>query len=122
MENRSSPETDDYRYFDPKLLRGNENMARARSTFTEAIVFIVGGGNYVEYENMRDYCQVWCREEARLATHGAPLSLCGNVSHSSNAQFLSQKQTIPKKIAYGTTEILTADAFLKQLNALGRKE
>lgn len=58
MENRSSPETDDYRYFDPKLLRGNENMARARSTFTEAIVFVVGGGNYVEYENMRDYCQV----------------------------------------------------------------
>lgn len=58
MENRSSPEVDDYRYFDPKLLRGNDNVARARSTFTEAMVFVVGGGNYVEYQNIRDHVQV----------------------------------------------------------------
>uniref|UniRef100_A0A8C0D9N3 Sec1 family domain containing 1 n=1 Tax=Balaenoptera musculus TaxID=9771 RepID=A0A8C0D9N3_BALMU len=34
MEMKSNPETDDYRYFDPKMLRG---------------------GNYIEYQNLVDY-------------------------------------------------------------------
>ena len=59
MENKGSPEVDDYRYFDPKLLRAQDAAsACSRSTFTEAIVFVVGGGNYVEYQNLRDYAQV----------------------------------------------------------------
>uniref|UniRef100_A0A8C3ULY7 Sec1 family domain containing 1 n=1 Tax=Catharus ustulatus TaxID=91951 RepID=A0A8C3ULY7_CATUS len=40
MEMKSNPETDDYRYFDPKMLRG---------------MFVVGGGNYIEYQNLIDY-------------------------------------------------------------------
>uniref|UniRef100_A0A8V5G7R8 Sec1 family domain-containing protein 1 n=1 Tax=Melopsittacus undulatus TaxID=13146 RepID=A0A8V5G7R8_MELUD len=40
MELKSNPETDDYRYFDPKMLRG---------------IFVVGGGNYIEYQNLIDY-------------------------------------------------------------------
>ena len=35
MELKSSPEVDDYRYFDPKLVRANDNAAipRSRSPF-----------------------------------------------------------------------------------------
>uniref|UniRef100_A0A674A9S0 Sec1 family domain-containing protein 1 n=1 Tax=Salmo trutta TaxID=8032 RepID=A0A674A9S0_SALTR len=44
-------ETDDYRYFDPKMLRGSE---RSRLLF-QAVVFVVGGGNYIEYQNLVDY-------------------------------------------------------------------
>uniref|UniRef100_A0A8C7GDY3 Sec1 family domain containing 1 n=1 Tax=Oncorhynchus kisutch TaxID=8019 RepID=A0A8C7GDY3_ONCKI len=49
-------ETDDYRYFDPKMLRGSESsIPRNKNPFQEAIVFMVGGGNYVEYQNLVDY-------------------------------------------------------------------
>nr|XP_013002441.1 sec1 family domain-containing protein 1 [Cavia porcellus] len=56
MEMKSNPETDDYRYFDPKMLRGNESsVPRNKNPFQEAIVFVVGGGNYIEYQNLVDY-------------------------------------------------------------------
>ncbi|XP_071971508.1 sec1 family domain-containing protein 1 [Engystomops pustulosus] len=56
MEMKSNPETDDYRYFDPKMLRGNDSsIPRNKNPFQEAIVFMVGGGNYIEYQNLVDY-------------------------------------------------------------------
>uniref|UniRef100_A0A8D3E423 Sec1 family domain containing 1 n=1 Tax=Scophthalmus maximus TaxID=52904 RepID=A0A8D3E423_SCOMX len=56
MEMKSHPETDDYRYFDPKMLRGSESsIPRNKNPFQEAIVFVVGGGNYIEYQNLVDY-------------------------------------------------------------------
>lgn len=56
MEMKSNPETDDYRYFDPKMLRGSESsIPRNKNPFQEAIVFVVGGGNYIEYQNLVDY-------------------------------------------------------------------
>lgn len=58
MELKTAPETDDYRYFDPKLLRATDSTARNRSPFTQAVVFVVGGGNYIEYQNLVDYQNV----------------------------------------------------------------
>ena len=57
MELKGSQETDDYRYFDPKQLRVGDSsqVPRNRTTFQEAIVFVVGGGNYIEYQNLVDY-------------------------------------------------------------------
>ncbi|KAM7323183.1 hypothetical protein ACRRTK_017289 [Alexandromys fortis] len=56
MEMKSNPETDDYRYFDPKMLRSNDSsVPRNKNPFQEAIVFVVGGGNYIEYQNLVDY-------------------------------------------------------------------
>ncbi|XP_032882879.1 sec1 family domain-containing protein 1 isoform X1 [Amblyraja radiata] len=56
IEMKSNPETDDYRYFDPKMLRGSESsVPRNKNPFQEAIVFVVGGGNYIEYQNLVDY-------------------------------------------------------------------
>uniref|UniRef100_A0A8C5WJT9 Sec1 family domain-containing protein 1 n=1 Tax=Leptobrachium leishanense TaxID=445787 RepID=A0A8C5WJT9_9ANUR len=56
MEVKSNPETDDYRYFDPKMLRGNDSsVPRNKNPFQEAIVLVVGGGNYIEYQNLVDY-------------------------------------------------------------------
>ncbi|KAF7646145.1 hypothetical protein LDENG_00192540 [Lucifuga dentata] len=58
MEMKSHPETDDYRYFDPKMLRGSESsIPRNKNPFQEAIVFVVGGGNYIEYQNLVDYAK-----------------------------------------------------------------
>ena len=48
---------DEFRYFDPKILRSNETIPRAKNPFQDAIVFVVGGGNYIEYQNLSDYAQ-----------------------------------------------------------------
>uniref|UniRef100_A0A1B0GMV8 Protein sly1 homolog n=1 Tax=Phlebotomus papatasi TaxID=29031 RepID=A0A1B0GMV8_PHLPP len=55
MECRSGGEIDDYVYLDPKLLKGGETAPKNRAPFQDAIVFIVGGGNYIEYQNLVDF-------------------------------------------------------------------
>ncbi|KAK2553789.1 Sec1 family domain-containing protein 1 [Acropora cervicornis] len=57
MDNKSNAEVEDYRYFDPKMLRVADSVSipRNKTPFSEAIVFIVGGGNYIEYQNLMDY-------------------------------------------------------------------
>ncbi|KAF9108763.1 Vesicle trafficking between the ER and Golgi [Mortierella sp. GBA35] len=81
---------EDFLYFDPKVSRAsNAKMPRTRTPFQEAIVFVVGGGNYVEYQNLNEY---------------------------------AQRQTIKKKITYGSTEVLNPKEFLLQLSALGKEQ
>lgn len=60
MELKSSPELDEYLYLDPKVLKVSDEsgQVKARTTFNEAIVFMIGGGNYIEYQNLMDYCKV----------------------------------------------------------------
>ena len=52
MEIRPGQFQDQFRYFDPKILRANNGaeVPRAKNPFQEAIVFMVGGGNYIEYQ------------------------------------------------------------------------
>ncbi|KAL1139436.1 hypothetical protein AAG570_006420 [Ranatra chinensis] len=54
MESRGC---DDYRYFDPKQLR-TVDPVKNKAVTNEAIVFVVGGGNYIEYQNLVDYAKV----------------------------------------------------------------
>lgn len=89
MECRSNTEIDDYLYLDPKLIKGSEVMPRNRAPFQDAVVFIVGGGNYIEYQNLVDYVRQ---------------------KQSSNAT---------KRILYGSTTLINAEQFVKQLTALG---
>ncbi|RWS05560.1 sec1 family domain-containing protein 1-like protein, partial [Dinothrombium tinctorium] len=92
MELKTIQEVEDYRYFDPKLFKMSDNNApRSKTPFQDAIVFVVGGGNYIEYQNMVDYCKS-----------------------------KSMKST-PKRIIYGCTELFNAENFLKQLSKLGRE-
>jgi len=50
-------ETDDYLHFDPKLSRNASGGKAPKNKvgFQESIVFVVGGGNYVEYQNLQEY-------------------------------------------------------------------
>ncbi|KAJ3414658.1 Vesicle trafficking between the ER and Golgi [Chytridiales sp. JEL 0842] len=89
MDGTTGTETDDYLQLDPRLGKNNQSRPSAqktRATFSEAIVFVVGGGNYLEYQNLQDY-----------------------------AQRTQQK----RKITYGSTEICTANNFIRQLETLG---
>lgn len=85
MELKSSPEIDDYRYFDPKLVRATDNASipRSRSPFQEAVVFVIGGGNYIEYQNLLDYAK----------TKGGPKRITYGCSELMNAASFVEQLT-----------------------------
>ncbi|XP_074548907.1 sec1 family domain-containing protein 1 [Halichoeres trimaculatus] len=88
MEMKSHPETDDYRYFDPKMLRGSESsIPRNKNPFQEAIVFVVGGGNYIEYQNLADYAKI---KQGRKVIYG-----CSELFNA--AQFIQQLSQLGQK-------------------------
>jgi len=93
MELKPSPDTDDFRYFDPKLLKpsegGSASGPKSRAPYQDAIVFMVGGGTFTEYQNLVEY--------AKSKTVG------GNT----------------KKIIYGCSTLNNGNQFLKQLALLG---
>lgn len=51
-------DNDDYLYLDPKLLKRGDVIPKTRAPFQDAIVFVVGGGNYIEYQNLVDFIKV----------------------------------------------------------------
>lgn len=52
MESKPSPEVDGYALFDPKVAKGGAAGEKAKGPFKEAIVFMIGGGNYLEYHSL----------------------------------------------------------------------
>ncbi|RLV91955.1 Protein SLY1 [Spathaspora sp. JA1] len=79
--------TDEYLYLDPKS-RGGHSKPPKRQSYQESLVFVVGGGNYLEYQNLQE----WATEP------GKP----------------------PKKVVYGSTDIISATDFLKECSELGK--
>lgn len=100
-------DTDDYLLFDPRAGRTARPAAagRSRQTFGEAIVFVVGGGSYVEFTNLGEY--------AARSTAAAGGGTAGNGVGSGVGG-------VGKRITYGSTEILSPGDFLKSLGALAR--
>ena len=47
-----SPEHDTYAVFDPKAPAGRAGLERAKGPFREVVVFMIGGGNYLERETL----------------------------------------------------------------------
>lgn len=86
-------DTDDYLYLDPRQPRQSGPAAgkAKRMVHAEGIVFVVGGGSYVEYTNLVE----WASRAGGSGTSPA------------------------KKVTYGSTEILDPEEFLGVLEALG---
>ncbi|GHJ83917.1 hypothetical protein NliqN6_0319 [Naganishia liquefaciens] len=98
-------DTDDYLYFDPKATRsrtmgGQQSAGKNRMQFNESIVFVVGGGGYVEYGNLMEWA---AGKRDREGTSGAGAGGLG------------------RKVTYGSTEIMTPASFLQVLADLGSK-
>ncbi|CAA0827734.1 SEC1 family transport protein SLY1 [Striga hermonthica] len=53
MEGKPNPEIDSYLIFDPRAPKSSSG-GHMRGPFKEAIVFMVGGGNYVEYGSLQE--------------------------------------------------------------------
>lgn len=54
--NNSMHITDEYLYLDPKS-RGGHLKPPKRQSYEEGIVFVVGGGNYLEYQNLAEWAK-----------------------------------------------------------------
>ncbi|XP_011313950.1 protein sly1 homolog [Fopius arisanus] len=91
VESKQNSHTDDYYYLDPKQLKQVEQVPKNRTTFQDVIVFVVGGGNYIEYQNLVDY--------VRQKTGGGA----------------------NKRVIYGSTTLVNARQFLKQLSHLSQE-
>jgi len=101
MEQKQGRYNDEYKYLDPKILRGNDGgqIPRTKTTFNDSIVFVVGGGNYIEYQNLQDY--------VKSKNTGNAVSALSAASQ--------------KRIVYGCTQMMNSDQFLSQLTLLGKE-
>ncbi|KAG9076705.1 Vesicle trafficking between the ER and Golgi [Ceratobasidium sp. UAMH 11750] len=89
--NQALQDTDDYLFLDPRAPRQQSGKAK-RMGHAEAVVFVVGGGGYVEYTNLQE----WAGRQA------------------------SNTVNMPaKRVTYGSTEIVNPESFMKVLSVLG---
>ncbi|GCF01461.1 vesicle trafficking between the ER and Golgi [Zygosaccharomyces mellis] len=79
--------TDAYLYFDPRITRGSHTRKPKRQSYNKSLVFVIGGGNYLEYQNLQEW--------AHSQLHN------------------------PKKLMYGSTDIVNPEDFLKEIAELG---
>ncbi|KAJ8663937.1 hypothetical protein O0I10_000212 [Lichtheimia ornata] len=79
---------DDYLYFDPKLSRNSRAPRQHKASFQEAIVFVVGGGNYVEYQNLQEIANQ--NNQKKKITYGSTAIL-------SPHEFLDQLATLGRE-------------------------
>lgn len=98
----------DYLYFDPKVSKNSRSPRQHKVTFQEAIVFVVGGGNYVEYQNLQELATV------------SFIIIDLYIQYLIYVVLLQQNNS-KKKITYGSTDILSPHQFLGQLATLGRE-
>jgi hypothetical protein len=100
---------EEFLYFDPKQWKsssshtapaksqhagGSSGGSSSSGTFNEAFVFVIGGGNYIEYQNLQDFVK------------SKSQSTAGGVT---------------KRVTYGCTTLCNASQFLKQLSKLGEE-
>ncbi|CAO0789793.1 unnamed protein product [Mucor circinelloides] len=78
----------DYLYFDPKVSKNSRSPRQHKVAFQEAIVFVVGGGNYVEYQNL---------QELATQNNGKKKITYGSTDILSPHQFLDQLATLGKE-------------------------
>ncbi|KAG8763794.1 Vesicle trafficking between the ER and Golgi [Ceratobasidium sp. 423] len=89
--NQALQDTDDYLFLDPRAPRQQAGKAK-RMGHAEALVFVVGGGGYVEYTNLQE----WAGRQVSN-TVGVP----------------------GKRVIYGATEVENPEGFMKVLSLLG---
>ncbi|KAL0713930.1 hypothetical protein Bca4012_020908 [Brassica carinata] len=58
-EGKPNPETDSYLFLDPRASKSGSSgsTSHVKGSFREAIVFMVGGGNYIEYTSLQELSQ-----------------------------------------------------------------
>ena len=116
---------DAYIYLDPKLSTkqigpGAVPPPRKATPFRDAIVFMIGGGNYVEHQNLMDYARG--PDQANQGDQGSQQQQQQQQQQQGSQQQQQQLSGFgarnTKRIIYGSTEILHPTEFLEQLAKL----
>lgn len=110
---------DAYIYLDPKLSTrqtgpGAVAPPRKATPFRDAIVFMIGGGNYVEHQNLMDYAKGPEQSNQDGGMGGQ------QQQQGAQQQFTGFGSRNAKRIIYGTTEVLRPTEFLEQLSKLAK--
>lgn len=74
--------TDGYLYFDPRVTRGSHTKKPKRQSYNKSLVFVVGGGNYLEYQNLQEW--------AHSQLHNPKKVMYGSTSISTPGDFLRE--------------------------------
>ena len=93
MDNRGGAEEESFAYLDPKLPPGDSGSSRSRSHYTQAIVFMCGPGNYLEYLSIRE--QVAVQQAGAAGAASARNVLYGCAEMQTPSEFLAQVAQIP---------------------------
>ncbi|GAA6059635.1 hypothetical protein JCM10212_004138 [Sporobolomyces blumeae] len=129
-------DTDDYLSFDPRSGGRTARptaaaQGRARQTFNEAVVFVVGGGSLVEFGNLTEWALrtggggssgggaaagsgMSASGAGSIGGGGGAAGAAGGGGGGSGGYNGAQKQ-----VTYGSTEILAPAEFVKALSELG---
>ncbi|KAM0918025.1 hypothetical protein ACQ4PT_009388 [Festuca glaucescens] len=92
MEGKPNPEVDNYLLFDPRAPRSGTG-GQFRGAFREAIVFMIGGGNYTEYRSLIEPGQ--SSQPSKHVIYGATEILSG-------AEFIQQLAELGEKAGLGS--------------------
>ncbi|MED6161389.1 Vesicle trafficking between the ER and Golgi [Stylosanthes scabra] len=94
IEGRPNPEIDSYLIFDPRAPKSGlgTSSSHLKGPFKEAIVFMIGGGNYVEYCSLQELSQQ--QHPPKHIIYGATELLTG-------ADFIEQLTVLGQKMGLG---------------------
>lgn len=94
MEGKPNPEIDSYLVFDPRAPKSSSGMSSShlKGPFKEAIVFMIGGGNYVEYGSLQELVQR--QQSVKHVIYGTTEILTGE-------EFVEQLALLGQKMGLG---------------------
>ncbi|KAG0484297.1 hypothetical protein HPP92_008212 [Vanilla planifolia] len=95
MEGKPNPEVDSYLLYDPRAPR-NGSGAQSKGPFKEGIVFMIGGGNYMEYRSLME-----------LAHRSQPTKhiMYGTTEILNGGEFVEQLAMLGQKMGLGSSGI-----------------
>ncbi|PKA60827.1 SEC1 family transport protein SLY1 [Apostasia shenzhenica] len=95
MEGKPNPEVDSYLLYDPRAPKSG-TAAQLKGPFKEGIVFMIGGGNYVEYRSLMELTQ-----RSQPTKH----IIYGTTEILNGVEFLEQLTILGQKMGLGSTTI-----------------
>jgi len=89
MEMKNDGVGESFHYLDPKVQKKmrQSSIPRRNTPFKEAIVFVIGGGNYAEYQNLQEYA----KKHSKKIVYGSTEIVCAK-------SFLDELTSLSSKI------------------------
>ncbi|KAF2282761.1 hypothetical protein GH714_043170 [Hevea brasiliensis] len=94
MEGKPNPEIDSYLVFDPRAPKSGAGSSHLKGPFKEAMVFMIGGGNYVEHGSLQELAQR--QQPVKHIIYGTTEILTG-------MEFVEQLTLLGQKMGLGST-------------------